>query len=145
MSTLPEVPEHMKEWFGHDKVAWMGSGGIPAAPPAPPGSNARRAGETALADALSKVGSSEPRPGMTPASPIPKPRMNRLMRLGSEQALMERSMRRYGPRIGAPAPHVESPWFFRVLVAPIYSAIPWSLKRKIVAMTSGVKGWRTSR
>lgn len=145
MSSLPEVPEHMKEWFGHDKVSWMGRGGIPAAPPAPPGSNARRAGENALADALSKVGSTAPRPGQKPVSAIPRPAMNRMMRLGSEKALMERSMKRYGPRIGAPAPHVESPWFFRTLVAPFYGLIPWSLKKKIVEKASGVKGWSTSK
>jgi hypothetical protein len=143
VSSLPEVPDHMKEWFGHDKVSWMGRGGLPAAPPAPPGSNARRAGETALADALSKVGSTAPRPGQKPVSAVPKPNMDRMMRMGSEKAFMEKSMKRYGPRIGAPAPHAESPWFFRALVAPFYGMIPWSVKKKIASVASGVKGWKT--
>jgi hypothetical protein len=145
VSHEPEIPEHLREYFGHDKVAFFGSGGLPAAPPAPPGSPARRQGEAALADALSKVGSREPRPGTKPAATPPRPAFPRLMRSGSERALMEISMRRLGRRTGAQPPHVESPWLFRAVVAPVYRLIPWGLKKRIVTMTSGVKGWRTSR
>jgi hypothetical protein len=138
----PEVPEHLQEYFGHDKVALHGSGGMPAAPPAPPGSTARRAGENALADALSKAGTPGRRPGDRPAAMAPKPKLPRAMRAGGERALMEASQRRFGARIGAPAPHAEAGWFWRTVFAPVYSAIPWGLKRRMVAMTSGVKRWR---
>ena len=145
MSHGPEIPDSLKEYFGHDKVAHRGRGGMPAAPPAPPGSNARRAGEAALADALSKVGSPAPRPGQKPATAIPRPSMSRLMRMKSERALMEASMRSMGRRTGAPPPHPESPLLFRGLVAPVYGAIPWALKKRIVSMTSAVKGWKATR
>lgn len=139
---VPEVPENLREYFGHDKVAFHGSGGMPAAPPAPPGSTARKAGETALADALSKAGTPGRRPGDRPAAMAPRPTLPRAMRAGGERALMEASQRRFGARTGAPAPHAGAGWFWRTLFAPAYSAVPWSLKRKMVAMTSGVKRWR---
>lgn len=139
----PEVPEHLRQYFGHDKVALHGSGGMPAAPPAPPGSTARKAGETALADALSKAGTPGRRPGHRPAATPPKPRLSRAMRAGGERALMEASQKRFGARTGAPAPHASAPWFWRTLFAPAYGVIPWGLKRRMVAMTSGVKRWRT--
>jgi hypothetical protein len=50
------IPEAVRPYFGHDKVALHGSGGMPASPPAPPGSTARKAGETAVSDALSTAG-----------------------------------------------------------------------------------------
>ena len=140
---VPEVPENLQEYFGHDKVALHGSGGMPAAPPAPPGSTARRAGETALADALSKAGTPGRRPGDRPAAMAPKAKLPRVMRAGGERALMEASQRRFGARTGAPAPHASAGWFWRTLFAPVYSAIPWGLKRRMVAMSSGVKRWRT--
>ena len=62
----PRIPEAVREYFGHDKVAHHGRGGLPAAPPAPPGSTARKAGETALADALSRVGTPGRAPGRLP-------------------------------------------------------------------------------
>jgi hypothetical protein len=138
-----EPPEALREWFGHDKVALFGRGGLPAAPPAPPGSTARKAGETALADALSKVGTPGARPGQHPATLPPKPGLPRLMRSSGERALMEASMRRLGARAGTPAPHPAAGWFWRSVFAPAYSAIPWGIKRRMVAMTSGVKRWRT--
>ncbi len=142
MSDLPEIPEHLQEYFGHDKVALRGRGGLPAAPPAPPGSTARKAGETALADALAKVGTPGNRPGHHPAVIPPKPALPRLMRAGGERALMEASQRKFGPVTGAPAPHGSAGWFWRTLFAPVYAVIPWSIKRRMVAMTSGVKKWR---
>jgi len=144
MATPPDIPEHLKEYFGHDKVALHGSGGMPAAPPAPPGSTARKAGETALADALAKAGTPGRRPGHHPAALPPKPKMPRLMRSGGERALMEASQRRFGTLTRAPAPHGGAGWFWRSVFAPVYSAIPWGLKRRMVAISSGVKRWRTS-
>lgn len=139
---VPEVPDNLREYFGHDKVALHGSGGMPAAPPAPPGSTARKAGETALADALSKARTPGRRPGDRPAAAAPKPKLPRAMRAGGERALMEASQRRLGTRTGAPAPHGSAGWFWRTLFAPAYSVTPWGLKRRMVAMTSGVKRWR---
>jgi hypothetical protein len=141
--STPAIPESVREYFGHDKVAHHGRGGLPAAPPAPPGSTARKAGETALADALSKVGTPDPRPGSFPAALPPKARVPRRMRAGGERALMEASQRRFGPAIGHPAPHAEAGWFWRSLFAPVYSRIPWGMKRRMVARASGVRGWRT--
>ena len=69
MATPPDIPEHLKEYFGHDKVALHGRGGMPAAPPAPPGSTARKAGETALADALRTAGT----PGEAARAPPGRP------------------------------------------------------------------------
>jgi hypothetical protein len=138
-----EPPEALREWFGHDKVALHGSGGLPAAPPAPPGSTARKAGEAALAQALSVAGTPGVRPGQRPAALPPKPGLPRAMRSNGERALMEASMRRLGGRAGAPAPHAGAGWFWRSVFAPVYSAIPWGIKRRMVAITSGVKGWRT--
>jgi hypothetical protein len=138
----PRIPERVREYFGHDKVAHHGSGGLPAAPPAPPGSTARKAGETARADALSKVGTPGRRPGDFPAALPPKPEMARRMRASGERAMLEASQRRFGPAAGAPAPHASSPWFWRSVFAPVYSAIPWALKRRMVGWGSGVRGWR---
>ena len=96
-----------------------------------------------MADALSKVGT--PGAAARPASRglPPKPGLPRVMRSNGERALMEASMRRLGGRAGAPAPHAGAGWFWRSVFAPVYSAIPWGIKRRMVAMTSGVKGWRT--
>jgi hypothetical protein len=140
----PRIPESVREYFGHDKVALHGRGGMPAAPPAPPGSTARKAGETALADALAKVGTPGPRPGSFPAALPPPPRLARRMRSGGERALMQAAQRRFGPSTRAPAPHGGAGLLWRSLFAPAYSRIPWSVKRRMVAMTSGVKGWRRS-
>jgi hypothetical protein len=139
----PRIPESVRDYFGSEKVAHHGSGGMPAAPPAPPGSTARKAGETALADALSKVGTPGPRPGQFPAAMPPKPQMARRMRAGGERALMEASQRRFGPAVGHPAPHGHAGVLWRTLFAPAYRHIPWGLKRRMVAVGSGVRGWRT--
>jgi hypothetical protein len=64
------------------------------------------------------------------------------MRSGGETALMQASQRRFGAVTGAPAPHGSAGWFWRSVFAPVYSAIPWSIKKRMVTMTSGVKGWR---
>jgi len=141
MSERREIPESVREYFGHDKVAMWGAGAMPAAPPAPPGSTARKAGETALADALSKVGTPGVRPGARPAALPPKPRLARAMRSSGERALMEASMRTLGARVGTPPPHPQAGWFWRSVFAPVYARIPWGLKRRMVDMTSGVKGW----
>ena len=141
--SAPEVPENVTEYFGHDKVAHHGRGGLPAAPPAPPGSTARKAGENAVADGLAKAGTPGLRPGARPAKVPPKPALPRRMRSGGERALFEQSMRRLGPVTKAPPPHAAAGAFWRTAFAPVYSRIPWGLKRRMVTMTSGVKHWRT--
>lgn len=139
----PRIPEHLREYFGHDKVAHHGRGGLPAAPPAPPGSTARKAGEAALADGLAKAGTPGRRPGDHPAAAAPKPTLPRLMRSSGERALFQASQRTLGRVTGAPAPHAAGGWFWRSVFAPVYGRIPWGLKRRMVTMTSGVKKWRT--
>ena len=98
-----EVPENLQEYFGHDKVAHHGRGGLPAAPPAPPGSTARKAGQNAVADGLAKAGTPGVRPGAKPAKVPPKPALPRRMRAGGERALFEQTMRRLGPAAEGPA------------------------------------------
>ncbi len=136
------IPESVREYFGHDKVAHHGRGGLPAAPPAPPGSTARKAGENAVADGRARAGTPGRRPGDHPAVVPPRPALPRRMRAGGERALMQESMRRLGPTANAPAPHGTAGVFWRVVFAPVYSRIPWGLKRRMVTMTSGVKRWR---
>ena len=143
MSAHDPIPENLQEYFGHDKVAHHGRGGLPAAPPAPPGSTARKAGENAVTDGLAKAGTAGVRPGSRPATVAPKAALPRKMRAGGERALFERSMSRLGPIAKAPAPHKAAGWFWGGLFAPVYSAIPWGIKKRMVAMTSGVKRWRT--
>lgn len=140
--TAHDIPEGVREYFGHDKVAHHGRGGLPAAPPAPPGSTARKAGENAVADGRAKAGTPGRRPGDRPAVVPPRSAVPRRMRAAGERALMQRSMRRLGPSVGAPPPHAHGGWFWRDVFAPVYSRIPWGLKRRMVTMTSGVKGWR---
>ena len=143
MSAHDPIPEGLEEYFGHDKVAHHGRGGLPAAPPAPPGSTARAAGQNAVADGLAKAGTPGVRPGARPAVVPPRPALPRRMRAGGERALFEQSMRRLGAGSRAPAPHTAAGRFWSGLFAPAYGAIPWGLKRRMVAMTSGVKRWRS--
>jgi hypothetical protein len=139
----PEIPEGVREYFGHDKVAFHGRGGMPAAPPAPPGSTARKAGETAVADALSRVGSTSPRPGQQPAVVPPKPALPRVMRANGEKALLHAAQRRFGRLTGAPAPQGGGHWFWRAIFAPTYKALPWGIKSRMAKVTSGVKNYRS--
>jgi hypothetical protein len=139
-----EIPERLRGYFGHDKVAFFGGGGMPATPPAPPGTPARRAGETAVADGLSKAGTPGRRPGDLPAARPPRAGLAAAMRGRSERALMEASMRDLARGRGGPAPHPGSPWLWRSLFVPAYRALPWGLKRRMVSAASGVKGWRRS-
>jgi hypothetical protein len=67
--------------------------------------------------------------------------MPRRMRAAGERALMEASQRRLGPLAGAPRPHRTAGVLWRGVLAPVYARIPWGLKRRMVAMTSGVRGW----
>lgn len=138
---MSATPTPHPEWFGHDKVAVWGPGGLPAAPPAPPGSNARNQGDRALADALSKAGTPGQRPGVRPVARAPKPQMKRRMRMDAESALFTRSMRRLAARDGAPEPrtHVKPLW--RSVLGPAYALLPWAVKRRVVRLTSGVRGW----
>src|SRR5262245_66399825 len=93
MANDDHIPEHLREYFGPDKVAFFGAGGSPAQL-APPESPARRQGEAAVADALGKVGTDAPRIGERPVARPPKPALKRRVRMMSERALMEDSMRR---------------------------------------------------
>lgn len=136
------TPTPHPEWFGHDKVALWGPGALPAAPPAPPGSNARNQGDRALADALSKVGTPGRRPGDRPVARAPRPQVRRRMRMDGESALITRSMRRLAADGGAPPPrtHVNPAW--RSVLGPAYALLPWAVKRRVLRLTSGVRGWR---
>ncbi|WP_217914201.1 hypothetical protein [Miltoncostaea marina] len=137
------IPESVREYFGHDRVAHHGRGGMPAAPPAPPGSTARKAGQNAVADALSKVGAPGRRPGDRPAVVPPRPKPPRLMRSAGERALMTASQRRFSRAARGPEPHGGAGWFWDAVFAPVYARIPWPVKRRMVSMTSGVKRWRS--
>jgi len=134
----------LREWFGHDRVALFGAGGMPAAPPAPPGSPARKQGEAALADALSKVGTPGPRIGATPAAPKPKPTLATAMRSRGERALMEAGMRDAARLAGSAEPLGQSGLFWRMVFVPGYRMLPWAVKRTMATTTSGVRGWSTA-
>jgi hypothetical protein len=138
----PVVPESLKPYFGHDKVALYGSGGMPAAPPAPPGSPARRQGEVARDDALAKVGTQGPRVGERPVVKPPRPAAARRLRMLGENVLFSASMHELARREVRRAPHDHVPAILRSTFAPAYRAIPWGLKRRMVRVTSGVKGWK---
>lgn len=137
------VPQSVKPYFGHDKVALFGTGGMPASPPAPPGSPARRQGEAALADALSKVGTDAPRIGAKPVVAPPRPALPRLMRMKGEKALMGASMRDLARRQVSRPPAVRAGLVWDRLFVPVYRRIPWGLKRRMVGLSSGVRRWRT--
>jgi len=137
MSHHDQIPEAVKEYLGHDKVALFGRGGRPA-PPAPPDSPARRHGELAVREALEAIGQRGSQPGERPVVVPPKPSMTRAMRANSERALMEASML----KLGSVAPHAHSTFIWSKLFVPFWQAIPWGLKRRLLSFASGVKGWR---
>ena len=140
-----DVPEHLKQYFGHDKVSIYGVGPLPAAPPAPPGSTARKAGDHAVADALSKVGSSGYRPGVKPVVIPPKPALKRVVRTNAERASMVASQRRLtGQGRGVrPVPHVGT--FWTGVFVPFYRLVPWALRRPMMRIASGVRGWTSTK
>lgn len=139
-----EIPESVAQYFGHDKISLFGTGPMPAAPAAPPGSTGRKAGDTALADALAKVGSAEPRPGQRPTRPAAGGGLARAMRSRSERALVEHVMKRTVRARGGTPPYGTAGVLFGGIFAPVWSRVPWGLKRRIVAMTSGVRDYRSS-
>ena len=146
MSASEEVPEAVRDFFGHDKVSIFGDGGMPAAPPAPPGSPARRQGEIAKAAAFEAMEQGGVRPGERPAAARPKPGLVRRMRLQGEAALMEASMRdavERGEARGEPYPSGGVLW--RKGFAPVYRALPWGLISRFVTIGSGARGWRRSK
>ncbi len=138
MSHHREIPDSVTQYLGHDKVALFGRGGR-LAPPAPPDSPARKHGELAVREALATIGQPN-QPGERPAAVPPTPSMARKMRGKSEQALMEASMR----KLGTVAPYAHSTPMWSRLFVPFWKAIPWSLKKRILNVASGVKGWRRS-
>jgi hypothetical protein len=131
-----EIPDSVKDYLGHDKVALFGRGGR-LAPPAPPDSPARKHGELAVREALAAIGTPN-QPGERPAATPPKSSMARKMRSRSEQALMEASM----AKLGTVKPHTHSTPLWSGLFVPFWKALPWSLKKRILNAASGVKGWR---
>jgi hypothetical protein len=132
-----DIPEAVREYVGHDKVALFGRGGRPA-PAAPPDSPARRHGELAVREALAALDTPGPQPGERPAAVPPKPSMARRMRANSERALMEASMR----KLGAVEPRTHSTALWSGLFVPFWRAVPWGLKKRILSVASGVKGWK---
>lgn len=132
-----EIPDSVKDYLGHDKVALFGKGGRPA-PPAPPDSPARKHGELAVREALAAIGTPN-QPGERPAVVPPKPSLARKMRANSERALMEASM----TKLGSVAPHTHSTGVWRGLFVPFWRALPWGVKKRILNAASGVKGWRS--
>ncbi len=130
-----QIPEAVRDYLGPDKVALFGKGGRPA-PPAPPDSPARRHGELAVREALAAIGTPN-QPGERPAAVKPPPSLSRRMRSLSEQSLMEASMRKLGTV--PPVPH--APKLARALIVPLWSVLPWGLKRVLLRTASGVKGW----
>lgn len=139
------VPEHLEQYFGHDKISLFGVGPLPAAPPAPPGSTARKAGDTAVADALSKVGSTEYRPGLKPAVIPPKPSLKRAVRMNAEHASMLASQRRHTAKGRGVTPLGHVGKFWTGVFVPFYRLVPWALRRPMMRMASGVKGWSSGR
>ena len=139
-----DLPDWVKEHFGHDKVSIYGVGGMPAAPPAPPGSNARRQGETARAEALAVYGTPGPRPGERPAVRPPRPKVNRRMRAGGERALFEDTQRKLVRRYGGTPPVAEAGTLWRSVFVPVYRSLPWAVRRRAALIGSGAKGWKRS-
>ena len=131
------IPDAVKDYLGHDKVALFGRGGRPA-PPAPPDSPARKHGELAVREALEALQKGGPQIGERPAATPPKPSMSRKMRARSEQALMEASMK----KLGKVPPHTHSTGLWSGIFVPFWKALPWGLKKRILNVASGVKGWR---
>jgi hypothetical protein len=136
-----EIPDTVRDYFGYDKVSIFGDGGMPAAPPAPPGSTARKQGDVAVADALAKAGTPGVRPGAHATKPAVHPTFNSKMRAATEEALFEASMRRTARARGGPAPYPAAGAFWRRVFVPVWSLVPWGVKRRIVNVASGVKGF----
>lgn len=133
--SAPEIPESVRGYLGHDKVALFGTGGRPA-PPAPPDSPARKHGELAVREALEALGTPN-QIGDRPAAAAPTPSMSRRMRSMSEQALMEASMR----KLGTVAPAQHSPKLIGAVIPVVWKLLPWGLRRVLLKTASGVKGW----
>lgn len=136
-----QIPEAVKDYFGYDKVSVFGDGGMPAAPPAPPGSTARKQGDVAVSDAVSKAGSPGVRPGALATKPAVHPTFNSKMRAATEQALFEASMKKRVEATGGTPPYPAAGAFWRSVFVPFWSLVPWSIKRRVVNAASGVKGF----
>ena len=138
-----EIPESVKDYFGYDKVSIFGDGGMPAAPPAPPGSTGRKQGDVAVADALAKAGTPGLRPGARARAKAVHPTMPAKMRAQTETALFEASQRKTARQTGSPEPYGLAGAFWSKLFVPVWSLVPWAIKRRVVALTSAVKGYTT--
>ena len=140
-----EVPESVRQHFGYDKVSIFGDGGMPAAPPAPPGSTARKQGDVAVGDALAKARTPGVRPGALATKPAVHPTFNSKMRAATETALFEASMRRTARASGGPSPYPTAGAFWSRFFVPVWSRVPWAIKRRIVNAASGVRGYAGPR
>jgi len=138
-----EIPESVKDYFGYDKVSIFGDGGMPAAPPAPPGSTGRKAGDNAVADAVPKAGTPGHRPGAQAKATAVHPTMSAKMRAQTEQALFEASQRKTAKAVGSAPPYGLAGAFWSKIFVPVWSLVPWAIKKHVVAMTSAVKGYST--
>lgn len=138
---MSEVPEHLEQYFGYDKISLFGVGPMPAAPPAPPGTTARKAGDNAVADAVPKAGTPGVRPGARPAAAPMHPSMSARMRAKSEAALLEHSMRSAIKARGGTPPARSAGLLFGGLFAPVWSKVPWGIKKVFVSGASGVKNY----
>lgn len=136
-----EVPEHLKQYFGYDKISLFGVGPLPAAPPAPPGTTARKAGDNAVADAVPKAGTPGMRPGARPSAAPMHPSMSAKMRAKSEAALLEHSMRSSIKARGGTPPPRNAGLLFGGIFAPVWSKVPWGIKKVFVSGASGVKNY----
>lgn len=130
-----EIPEAVRDYLGHDKVALFGTGGRPV-PPAPPDSPPRRHGELAVREALAAIGESH-QPGDRPAARPAPPTTAGRMRQMSERALMEASMK----KLGRVAPREHSNPIARAVIVPVWRVLPWSVRKTMLKTASGVKGW----
>ena len=121
----PEIPEAVREYFGHDKVALFGARRParraarrrPARPPAAGRDRARRRAQQGghpRAAPRRHPGGLPPRPGLLPGHA-------RRQRAGPDGGTPSAA---FGPRRRAPAPHAEAGWFWRSVFAPVYRASP---------------------
>ena len=120
----PRIPERVREYFGHDKVAHKGSGGMPAAPPGP-----ARVDRAQGRRDRARLGPQHGRQARPPAGRLTRraPAQARDVAAHArrrERALMEASQRRFGSGSGHPAPHATSGWFWRWVFAPVYRGCP---------------------
>ena len=138
---MSAAPEHLKQYFGYDKISLFGVGPMPAAPPAPPGTTARKAGDNAVANAVATARAPGVRPGARPAVAPQHPGLSARMRAKSEAALLEHSMHSAIRARGGTPPRRHAGMIFGAVFAPIWAKVPWDVKRVVVSRASGVRNY----